>query len=716
MPARRYRSPVALFLCACFIAGAPLRTAAHSPAATAPLTIEQIWAPEPLIGRLPASITWAPDGSRFLYVLPGGKAGPLATHVYDARTHADRIFFRAKADGKGARPAAEFVWSPDSRHLAYLDAGDLWVVAADGVGKRKIARGADDPQWSPDSGRIAYVHANDLYAVNARGGTPVRYSLDGTDDQVNGDPDWAYSEELSLRHAYRWSPDGKRIAYLRFDQRLVTNFPIVDFLATDNAVKTTHYPLAGEKNSIVTLRVGSPGGATQTLYSTLAHDDYLPFVGWTPHGVPAAYVLDRAQNDLRYLAFVSGTPRLLMHDTDAKFVDSNATGDPHWLADGRRFLFLSERDGVLSLYLTDTVRGTTTRLTHTHRVDGIAGVDEKKGVVYVSAAAPTRREVTVLAVPLRGGEPHALASGSGSHRFFMAADARHFVRADSAFGVPPVYTIGSTLGSARRLLAQSASLTDRGFGSYDLFTVNSKLGKLDAWMIKPPDFDPAKTYPVIMEVYGGPAAPTTKNSWGGDTYLYHQALAQRGFIVFSIDGPGSQIDTAAAVRKLYHNLGPASLAGQLAGVDYLRSLPYVDAKRLGLWGWSFGGYETTYALTHAPGVWKVGVAVAPVTDWRFYDSIYTERYMGTPAQNPAAYHASSVIAAASKLQGKLLISHGTGDDNVHMANTISLIQAFIDAGKQIDFMVYPRKTHSISGIPQRRHLFNHMLNYWQEHL
>ena len=267
-----------------------------------------------------------------------------------------------------------------------------------------------------------------------------------------------------------------------------------------------------------------------------------------------------------------------------------------------------------------------------------------------------------------------------------------------------------------RPFAQAKSLTDRGFGSTELLSVDSKFGKLDAWMIKPPNFDPKKTYPVIMQVYGGPAAPTTNDSWGGDTYLYHQTLAQNGFIVFSIDGPGSQTDTTSAVRTLYHSLGPASLAGQLEGVNYLKTLPYVDSKRIGIWGWSFGGYETTYALTHAPGVWKVGVAVAPVTDWKYYDSIYTERYMGTPKENPAAYKESSVLDKAASLQGNLLISHGTSDDNVHMANTISLVQAFILSGKQIDMMVYPRKTHGISGIPQRRHLFTHMLEYWQAHL
>jgi len=707
LKARSYRLWALAALCALV---APL----VSSAAPAPLRIDEIFAPEPLIGRLPAAINWAPDGSRFLYTLPGGQQGPLDTHVYDVRTNRDAIFFVAKAEGKGARPAAEIVWSPDSKHIAYLNAGDLWTVAADGTSHKKLATGADDPQWSPDSRRIAFVHENDVYAVATGGGTPVRYSTDGTNDTNNGDPDWAYSEELGMRHAYRWSPDGTRIAYLHFDQRPITKFPIVDFLDTDNTFDQGRYPLAGEKNSIVSLRVADAAGKTQTLYSTKAHDDYLASVGWTPAGVPAAQILDRSQKRLRYVAFAGATVQPLVTDTDPDWVDF--TGEPKWLADKQHFLFLSDRDGEESLYLASAQGGDVQRLTHGYRVNGIAAVDQTARVAYVDAAWPTRRDATVLAVPLGGGEPRPLASEHGAHRFFMASSAHDFIRADSSFGVPPAYSIGTTTATGVRPFVQAKSLSDRGFGTAELLSVDSKFGKLDAWIIKPPNFDATKTYPVIMQVYGGPASPTTNDSWGGETYLYHQALAQAGFIVFSIDGPGSQIDKTAAVRMLYHSLGPASLAGQLEGVRYLKTLPYVDPKRIGIWGWSFGGYETTYALTHAPGVWKVGVAVAPVTDWKYYDSIYTERYMGTPKQNPAAYAESSVLEKAGSLQGSLLISHGTSDDNVHLANTISLVQAFILNGKQIDMMVYPRKTHGISGIPQRRHLFTHMLEYWQAHL
>jgi dipeptidyl-peptidase-4 len=711
---RLLSAPLVGFIAALYALLAAVPVGARTDVQKPLLGVDEIFAPEPLTGRLPASITWAPDGTRFLYTLPGGETGPLDTHLYNTRAHSDRIFLRAAAEGKGARPAPEFVWSPDSRRLAYLDAGNLWVVDADGSHRKELVTDADDPQWSPDSARVAYVHASDIYAVAAGGGKPVRFSTDGGPDTVNGDPDWVYSEELEMRHAFAWSPDGRRIAYLRFDERPIAPFPIVDFLPPVNTVDEQRYPLAGASNSIVTLRIGSPGGTARDLYSTKANDDYVASVGWTPGGEVVADVLDRSQRRLRYLRFGAANTSVLLTENDAKWVDFH--GPPRWLRDGHRFLFVSDRGGQTALYLADTNGATIKRLTHGYAVMSIAAVDEPLHVAFVEAAYPTRRDTTVLLVPLRGGRPRPLAGGSGHHGFTFAGNGRDFVRSDSAFGVPPMDTIGSTLGGGLTPFVKSTSLADRGLGSYELGQIDSPYGKLDTWTIKPPDFNPAKQYPVVMYVYGGPAAPTTADSWGGSIYLYHQALAQRGYIVFSIDGPGSQIDSAAAVRRLYHRLGPASLAGQVAGANYLKSLPYVDPDRIGIWGWSFGGYETTFAMTHATGIWKAGIAVAPVTDWIYYDSIYTERYMGTPLQNPRAYRDSSVLDAAGAFDGRLLISQGTSDDNVHLANSVSLLQALVLKGKQVDYMIYPRKTHGISGIPQRRHLFTHMLEYWQEHL
>jgi len=316
-----------------------------------------------------------------------------------------------------------------------------------------------------------------------------------------------------------------------------------------------------------------------------------------------------------------------------------------------------------------------------------------------------------------------LTPAPGSHSVSLAPGGALFVDTHSTLTDPPQTDLVATAdrGVHATLAARSESLR-HDLLPVEMLSVDSQYGPLDAIMIKPPSFDklrmtnPGYKFPVIVYVYGGPAAPTTANIFGDQRALYHQLLAQNGFIVFSIDGPASQVDSDANVRLLYHNFGPGSLMGQEIGARYLRSLPYVDPDRIGIWGWSFGGYETAYALTHSD-LFKAGAAVAPVTDWHYYDTIYTERYMGKPQDDLAAYDASSVLPAAAKLHGDLLISHGTSDDNVHMANTISLMQAFIEADRtNVDFMVYPRRTHSIAGIAQRRHLYGHMLQWWLKHL
>lgn len=681
-----------------------------APAAVTPLTPDDIFAREPLTGRVPANMTWSPDGTRLLYTLPGGVADePLDTHVLDVATGRDRIFVRAKADGHGARPAPEFVWSPDSTALAYLDRGDLYTIARDGTHRRKLATDADDPQWSPNSAAIAYVHDNDIYTIARAGCVVRRVSFDGADDQTNGEPDWVYSEELDMRHAFRWSPDGKQIAYLHADDRPVTAFPIVDFVPDRNRVHEQRYPLAGGRNPVMTYRVATLGAATRTLYTTATHDDYLATIGFAGDGRPVATVLDRAQQHLAYIAF-GAQPQTLYRERSTTWIDLLA--EPRWLANHRQVVMISQRDGEAAGYVLDARSGALRRLTRGLPVTGLAGIDNARSIAYFEVNAPTRRDATLAAVPLAGGAPRLFDRTPGAHRYTLAPNARAFVAAASSFGVPPVYALGTIGGSRRQVFVQSRLPADRAFGQTELVTVPSPAGPLDAYLIRPPDFDPAKTYPVVTYVYGGPASPTTRDEWGGSTYLFHQALAQRGIIVFSIDGPGSQTAPLGGSRRLFRSLGPASLAGQLAGARYLATLPYVDTSRIGIWGWSFGGYETTYALTHAPAVWKAGFAVAPVTDWAKYDSIYTERYMGLPQHNAAAYRESSSVGKAAALRGRLMIAHGTSDDNVHFANTVAFVQASILAGRPVDLMFYPRKTHGISGIPQRRDLFGRMLRFW----
>ncbi|HEX5273677.1 MAG TPA: DPP IV N-terminal domain-containing protein [Candidatus Rubrimentiphilum sp.] len=697
-------------------------------AQSTPLTLDQVFGVNPPWGSQPSRITWAPDGNSFLYVLPTQdpfQAGPV--HVYDVRAKNDRILIDPHNYGKGAGTPGSLVWSPDSRSLAFTIGGTLYVRNVTTGRDRAIDRRASDPQWSPRGGAIAYVKAADLYVATLAPSLLVRrLTKGGKEDRIlNGGLDWVYPEELGTSHGFAWAPDGKSIAYMRMDERPVTDFPLVDFMPVDNVVANEKYPLAGENNPKVTLRVVSlASGADSLVYDAAnADDEYLPFIAWQPNSPNLVYeVLDRGQKRLRVVlrTFNLHAAEILYNQADDKWVDDVPL--PVWLSGGRS-LWMLDRDGTNGLYLRDT-SGNLKRLTGAYRSDSLLGVDGLGTSAYVTAAYPTRRDRSLIAVSLNveAGVPGNsgvtnLTPAPGAHNVSLAPGGAFFVDTHSTLNDPPQTDLvnAADLTVAGVFAPRNETLRSQLL-PVEMFSVPSRYGALDATMIKPPGFDAGHKYPVIVYVYGGPAAPTTANTFGDQRALYHQLLAQNGFIVFSIDGPASQVDSDANVRLLYHNFGPGSLMGQEIGARYLQSLAYVDPSRIGIWGWSFGGYETAYAMTHST-LFKAGAAVAPVTDWHYYDTIYTERYMGKPQENLAAYNASSVLPAAANLHGDLLISHGTSDDNVHMANTVSLLQSFIDAGEtNVDFMVYPRRTHSIAGIAQRRHLYGHMLQWWLKHL
>ena len=687
--------------------------------ASAQLTLDTVFGDAPPWGAQPSRINWAPDGNSFLYVLQSQdpfRAVPL--HIYDARTLQDRILIDPKTYGKDGSTPGSLVWSPDSRSLAFAMRGTLYVRNLATNQERTIDKGAGDPQWSPCGDAIAYVKSADLYVATLAPKFSIRrLTHGGKEDRIlNGGLDWVYPEELGTAHGFAWSPDGRSIAYMQMDERPVTDFPLVDFMPVDNVIGNEKYPLSGENNPKVTLRLIALGNGKDSLvYNAGARDEYLPFFGWQPNSQALIFeILNRAQTSLRVVAWApAALPQTIYEQSDPKWIDDVPL--PTWLSGGRS-LWMLDRDGTNGLYLRDA-SGSLKRLTGAYRANSLVQYNPERGTAFVTAAYPTRRDRALLELPLSGDSTNNLTPAPGSHNVSLAPDGARFVDSHSTLNDPPQSDlIAAGNGGLLATLSPRSETLRAELLPVDMLSVNSQYGPLDATMIKPSGFDPAKKYPVIVYVYGGPAAPTTTNTFGDQRALFHQLLAQNGFIVFSIDGPASQIDSDANVRLLYHNFGAGSLLGQEIGAHYLQSLPYVDPARIGIWGWSFGGYETVYALTHS-SLFKAGAAVAPVTDWHYYDTIYTERYMGTPQNDLAAYDASSVLPAAKNLHGDLLISHGTSDDNVHMANAIALLQAFIEADRtNVDFMVYPRRTHSIAGLAQRRHLYGHMLQWWQNHL
>ena len=709
---------VAALLVAPSLALAPLAARAAEQ-----LTIDQIVAPNPVTGRPPAGFSWAPDGSRYVYTVPAARPhDPPTLWVHDQRSGTDRRLFAARASQRGtrSRAIAQIVWSPDARRIAYVDGDALEVADADGRQARRLVRDADDPQWSPDGTRIAYVHAGDLAVVQVATRRVTRLTTGGSARVLNGDPDWLSSEEMDVAHAYVWSPTGDAIAFLRFDESQVTVYPIQQYLVVpDNTVEQQRYPLAGEKNPRVSLRVVDlRGGAVRTLYDGAPHDEYLVSFVWTPDGRAVVdEILDRAQRQLRLVAFPrdGAAPRTLLREADPHFLE--VAPPPRFLRDGRHFVWISRRDGVQGAYLVDARTGAARRLSGTIPVGAIEQVDQAHGAVYVDALAPTRREHALLRLALWGGAaPVDLTPERGSHAIAMPERGDVFIDTWSALDRAPV-VLRRNLAGARRTIFATPSLARFALGTTRLLQIPSRRGPLDAWMIVPPGFDPARRYPVIVKVYGGPLPLTwgvpSDDRWPG---LFDQLLAEHGFVVFTIDGPASRNDRSANAALFSHRMGTIAIEGPLAAAAWLRRQPYVDGARLGLFGWSYGGYLTAYTLTHAPGVFRSGIAGAPPADWHYYDSAYTERYMGLPKADPAAYDRAAVLPAAGRLSADLLLIQGSSDDNVHLMNSLALVDAFVHAGKQVDYFVVPGMRHGPSGVAQARYVDAKLLAWWERTL
>ncbi|HTJ27730.1 MAG TPA: DPP IV N-terminal domain-containing protein [Candidatus Limnocylindria bacterium] len=687
------------------------------------LSVDAIVAHAPVSGVAPSGFTWAPDGSRYVYTLPGAReSDPPVLHVHVVATGADRILLAARSSERGSRSReiGQIVWSPDARRIAFLDGENLEVASADGHGETVLAHGADDPRWSPDGTRLAYVHDDDLYVVEVASRHATRLTRSGSATRLNGDPDWLSSEELDVSHAYTWAPGGDAIAFLSFDETGVTDFPIQQYLPTDNTVEHQRYPLAGEKNPGVALHVVElRSGRVRTLYDGAPRADYLLTPVWTPDGRAVVdEIIDRPQRHLRLLRFPrdGGAARTLVAYSDPHFVE--AQPEPIFLRDGRRFVWLSERTGVQGLDLVDAATGAARRLSGAYPVAAIARVDEAAGCVYVDARYPARRDRALLRIPLAGGRETNLTPEVGTHAATLPEHGAAFIDAFSSLTTPPRITRRSLRdGAVAATLFRTPPLARYDLGTTRVFQIPSRWGPLDAYLIEPPNFDPTHRYPVIVNAYGGPLPIAdglpSDDRWPG---LYDHLLAEHGFLVFTVDGPASRSDRSADARMFSESMGTIAMAGQLAGVAWLKQQPYVDPTRLGLFGWSYGGYLTAFTLTHAPGVFRSGIAGAPVVDWRFYDSAYTERYMGTPRAEAAAYQSTSVLPAAGALHSQLLLLQGSSDDNVHLMNTITLLNAFVRAGKQVDYFVYPGARHGVRGIAATRHLETKMLDWWERTL
>lgn len=696
------------------------------------LTVERIFSGEFRLQSLPA-IQWLSDGQRYTFV---GDDGDLV--VEDAASGRREVLVAASAlVPQGAqRPIdiEDYQWSDDERKLlVFTNSQRVWRENTRGkfyvwdLDRRTLTPISTQNGWqmfaklSPDGSKVGFVRDNDLYVADLATGRETRLTQDGSEQIINGTFDWVYEEELGLQDGWRWSPDGQRIAFWRIDQSPVRTFYMIQ--ETDSLYSqpvALRYPKAGTPNPIARIGVvGVNGGPTTWMDTGNDTEVLLARMEWAES--PTEVVIqrqNRIQNrtDVLLADATTGRSRPLFTESDPAWVDIH--DDFHWLNDGRQFLWSSERDGWNHLYVYNRDGGVARQLTRgPWEVTRVMGVDERGGWVYFGATEEGPEERHVYRVRLNGrGGVEQLSRETGTHNATVSPGGTYFLDAYSTMSTPPVTRLHRADGTAVRTLVDNApareTLGRLAVGAPEFFTIRTRDGaELNAWMIKPADFDPSRKYPVLMYVYGGPGSQTVLNSWSGSRYLWHQSLAQRGYLVVSVDNRGTGARGRDFERAVYLKLGEYEAADQIEAANWLAAQPYVDPARIGIWGWSYGGYTTAMAMTRPGAPFKAGLAVAPVADWGLYDTIYTERFMRTPQENPEGYRLGAPMTAAANLRGKLLIVHGTGDDNVHFQNSVRLANALQAAGKQFQFMAYPNRTHSISGGPTSAHLHT-MLTDW----
>ncbi len=686
-------------------------------------------------GRGGAAV-WAPDGRSFVT-----RAGRSLV-VYDAATQKTRDLVSTQAiDSAAVRPADDggpmdwtnrrarvggMGWTADGKSLLYNAGGDLFLIdIASGKWEQltKTPEAELDATLSPDGKMAAYRRGWDLYAMDLASKKETRLTTGGTELVRNGALDWVYPEELDLPTAFWWSPDSRSIAFLQFDLRQEPVIPHEDLLRTRALYEPERYPQAGEPNA--TLRIGVVGlgpavSAPRWYDAGDTRDQYLiARAGWMPDS-HSLYVLrfNRVQNhdELFTIQLASGAHTTIFQESDPYWI--NLSGDLRFLKDGKHFLWTSERDGFRHIYLYSNDGKEAKQLTRgAWEVTAIDGVDEAAGRIYYTSNEPTELEHHLYGIDFSGGGKRALTPAAGTHSISMAANGAYYLDTYSSLTAPPRTVLCA--GDGKELAVYREA--DRSqIDKYEILPTEIVEFKgadgtpLYGRLIRPAGFQQGKRYPVVMTVYGGPGvALPVHNSWQGVSL--DQVLAQRGYVVWQAENRGGMGRGHAFETAIYHKLGQVELADQVAGVKHLIDMGIADPARIGIHGWSYGGFMTLNAMLNAPDVFHAGFAGAPVVNWMNYDTIYTERYMGLPGDNRDGYEATALAPKAANLKGRLMLVHNFEDDNVLFQNSLQMTNALQLADRQFEYMLYPQKTHGVSG-PASRQMNEMMVEFFERAL
>jgi len=746
-------------LVACLLAATAATVLAQQPPAAAPaqLTVKAIFAPGGLTGPAPQNVQFSPDGTKVSYILrddsgergelwyvdiASGKKAVLVSENKLAKLAPpfDRLSEREK-ERRTRYSVAQYYWAPDSGHILFDALGQFWLYRLDTGTAVQITSSPDragDPRFSPDGSRLAFIRKHNLFVADREGAGLRQLTHDTEDDIINGEVDWVYAEELDVRHNYFWSPDGRQILFLQMNESAVPTYPIADLILTQPTVDMQKYPKPGDPNPQVRLGlVNANGGKLHWLQVPVASGDkspalspahgfYIPRFGWVRPGIAWVEVLNRAQDrlDLYFVAVESNTARLVLSERSPTWVEVN---DNFVVVGADRFLWTSWRDGHTHLYLYSFNGGDPTvgeakleaQLTHGgFEVFDVAHVDEAAKLVYFTANAGDDRQRQLFRVHLDGSGFEQVSREPGTHEPTFAGGGKWYIDRFSAIMSPPRLSLCRVSGDG----ACTAFWESRSLAAYNLTVpqfvdFRAEDGTvLHGSLIMPPNVSAGSKIPLVLYPYGGPGEQQVRDTWGGKRFLFNQVLAHEGIAVLSVDNRGSAGRGRAFASVVRGEFGKTEIQDQLAALNQaLERYPALDKDRVGFWGWSYGACMTLWALTRTTA-FKAGVAAAPVSDWRDYDSIYTERYLGLPQENAEGYRRSSPVSTAGDLHGSLLLVHGAGDDNVHLQNTIQMTDAFIQAGKRFQLMLYPRKLHSISGTAAQTDLFTRMQEHFEREL
>jgi dipeptidyl-peptidase-4 len=706
---------------------------AETESETQDITLEGIWQNYTFYARGVRGFNFLNDGKSYTR-LESGKVqqydfltSDLVGTLFDSETLVDKInysdySFSDAEDKLLLTTESESIYRYSSRANYYVwDRKTNELEPLFDEGKQRYAT------FNPNADKVAFVYKNDLYVRDLMTGKLTRITSDGEyNNIINGASDWVYEEEFALVRAFEWSPDGTKIAFLRFDEGEVKEFMMQlykDELYPENV--TFKYPKVGEKNAVVSAHVYDlTNGKLVKVETGDEADQYLPRIRWTPNGKLCVFRMNRHQNQLDLLIAdtATGKTETLYSEKEDQYVAEGILDNISFLQDGKHFVMTSERDGYHHVYLHNMQSGQQVKQLTAGDWDitNFYGVDEANQLAYYQAAKETPMRTHVYSVDLKG-KSKQLTNKEGSNNATFSNTFDYYILNHSTINTPPTYGIYDRKGKLIRDLEDNARIGDlqEEYATAPMeffnFTTADNV-KLNGWILKPNDFDETKEYPVFMYLYGGPGSQQVTDGWKGQNYWWFQMLAQQGFIVACVDNRGTGARGEEFKKSTYLQLGHYETIDQIAAATYLGDLPYTDKDRVGIFGWSYGGYMSSLCLLKGNDVFKAAIAVAPVTSWKWYDTIYTERFMRTLEENEEGYKENSPVYFADQLKGNYLLAHGIADDNVHYQHAVEMSKALISANKQFDTYAYPNRNHGIYGDNARLHLYTKMTNFLTEKL